>query len=234
MRWFMITPLCSFGMQHVSSIPNVFIEGRILPVGTIIPDSFKGISDIENLYIPKGQLIEAYPTEYDLALLYMLWPHCKPKTYKAVFWPEITVARENDWYQIEAPDKRGLSSIPYAVSALADVNGICSVGDIAKVGDIVPASFFTGLSDAQFMQFERMGAVNLEWLNAYQPAQRAEYMRILAKPVMRRIAVDRYQKESLFQKFPAMSPEYKASSKAQKEDETIPVAPIKRKTTKKG
>ncbi len=232
MRWSRITQQCSLGMGNARRIAGVYLEGRILPVGTIIPENFKGLADIENIYIPSNYLAPYEPDESDYPMLYMLWPQTKPKGYKAELQDTL---EENAWYEIASPSKRsghiGLSSVPYGLSALMDTEGVCKAGQMAIVGDIVPSQFFSGLSALHLEQFQRMGAVALRWLADYAPNQRAEYMKELAWPVIRRVYPSKDERIALYSQFPASNPETKvAVSTAPNE---MKIAPFKRAKTRK-
>jgi hypothetical protein len=210
MKWYLITPECSLGMENPISIEGMYEVRRILPVGTIIPAIWKYSHDIENLYLPANYLAETEPSEKDYALLYMLWPQTRPNRLAIPFVenpyignPETWV---NVWYEIQGMNHKRLSSVPYGVSALMDIEGVCKAGQVAKTGDIVPAAFFAGLSTEQFEQFLRMGIVSQSWLSNYPAHYRAEYMQVFARPVMARAALSPYQKEALYEQFSAMAP----------------------------
>lgn len=211
-KWYLITPECSAGMQNGDGdVDGMYFDRRILPVGCVIPLEWKGRQRIQDLYLPAGHLQEYEPNDSDWPILYMLWGAVRPYGIKfpIVDNPRIGSPQKwaSGWYQISAPDPRkGLSSVPYGVMALCDVEGICKAGDVAMVGDIVPAPFFAGLDAEQFDRLETIGLCSQSWLNAFEPHYRAEYMKHLASPVMERYHASPYEKDKLFEKFPAMRP----------------------------
>lgn len=208
MKWYLITQECSFGMQHPQSIEKMYVERRILPVGTIIPEIWKGRHDIENLYLPKNYLVEWEPDESDFALLYMLWPQVRPAGMRVPLVENHYIGSAGSWvaawYQIAHPKRNGLSSIPYGVSALMDIEGICYAGQTALVGDIVPAAFFAGLNNEQFDRLLRMGAVSLKWLAGCPEEYRAQYPKYLGSPTIERAVLSPFERDELLKTFPAM------------------------------
>jgi hypothetical protein len=231
MNWYLITRFCVYGMQDTRDIEGMYTKGRILPIGSIVPQEWKGRQAIQDLYLPANYL-EAYePDESDWNILYMLWSGVRPNDFKAQWVENSRIKGANGqwaagWYQIQAPDeRRSMSSVPYGVSALMDVDGVCKAGDVAMAGDIVPAAFFAGLSYEQFDRLETIGLCSPSWLNNHPARARGDYLRHFARPVMQRVAVDPQRREMLYKKYPALNPNAVIEA---------PKAPSKAKTTRKG
>lgn len=206
MRWYMVTPECSSGMQDLKTIPDVYEAGRILPPGSIVPESWKGARAVQDLYMPKNYLVPYEPTEADYPLLYMIWPNERPRAYKVAD-VENPAISDNAWFEVLAPDaKRNMSGIPYGLSALRDVAGVCKAGQMATVGGIVPSAFFTGLNIFQLEQIQQTGVISNDWLDGYRHEQKVEYLRFLARPLIRRAYPTKTEKQALYEKFPAMNP----------------------------
>jgi hypothetical protein len=210
--WYIAIPNRDFhGMEDARDMEGVYCKGRILPTGSIVPLEWKGRQAINELYLPAGYLEEYTPSHEDMALLYMLWPAIRPHGFSASLVDNMRVGSPgkwaSGWYQIQAPHaKSRMCSVPYGVAALMDVEGVCKAGDIALVGDVVPAPFFAGLTMGQFDRLETTGLTSLEWLARFPSDNRAEYIRKVARPVIARIAVASHEKEALLEKFPAMNP----------------------------
>lgn len=210
-KWYLVAPECNYGMQDLKTTEGLYLAGRILPVGAIVPLEWKGLQRVNNLYLPAFQLLEYELAEDDLAILMALWPSVRPLNYRQPLVENSRIgspdAWAGGWYKICYPDeKRNMSSVPYAYSALCDVEGICRVGDLAHSGEIVPAAFFAGLSLNQFDRLETIGLCSDTWLSTWPRQYRVGYMRELARPVMERVGVSRDEKEMLLAKFPALSP----------------------------
>lgn len=228
-KWYMVTPECGHGMQDLKDSYGIYLAGRILPVGSIIPLEWKGWQKVRDLYLPVNYLSDYEVQEDDRAILYALWPATRPNDFTMPIVDNHRIRQNGNWlgtwYKIASPDeKRGMSSVPYAYSALCDVDGVCKAGDLAFSGDIVPAAFFAGLSAGQFDRLLEIGLCSDSWLSSWPKQYRGGYLREMARPVMEQVAVPRETREALYQKFPAMNPEKKV--------ETIPVKPNSRKTNK--
>lgn len=207
-KWFMITPECGHGMQDLKDMHGIYLAGRILPVGSIIPLEWKGQQRVRDLYLPVNYLMDYDVQDEDWAILYALWPAIRPNDFTIPVVDNYRIQNNGAWYKICEPDeKRNMSSVPYAYSALCDVEGICKAGDLAFSGEIVPASFFTGLNSNQFDRLLEIGLCSDSWLNTWPRQYRTGYLRDLARPVMEQVAVPREQRESLYQRFPAMNPQ---------------------------
>lgn len=209
--WYIVTKACIYGMQDVRTMDGIYEAGRILPVGSIVPLEWKGRRLIQDLYLPANFLEPYTPGDDDWPILYMLWPSVKPDSYTAKQVDNPRIGKQgtwaHGWYEICKPDaKRNMSSVPYGVTALLDVEGICTAGDTALVGDIVPAAFFAGLSAAQFDRLETIGLCSEAWLNQFPLEQHPDYYRHLARPVIRRVGVNATQKAELLKKYPALDP----------------------------
>lgn len=207
--WYIITPACSYGMQDVKTIDGIYEANRILPVGSIVPLEWKGRQRINDLYVPANYLEAYIPTDEDLPLLYMLWSSVKPDSYQASLADNPRIGKQgawaSGWYEICPPDeRRNMSSVPYGVAALMDIEGVCKAGDMALVGDIVPAAFFAGLNAAQFDRLETIGLCSETWLSRFPMRERPNYLRHLARPAIRRVGVNAVQKAELLKKYPAL------------------------------
>lgn len=210
--WYIAIPNRDFhGMEDARDMAGVYEKGRILPTGSIVPLEWKGRQAINDLYLPAHYLEEYNPSAEDMALLYMLWPAVRPASFPIALVdnPRIGTSEKwaGGWYQVQAPHiKSRLCSVPYGLAALMDIEGVCQAGDIALVGDIVPAPFFAGLNLAQFERLETMGLTSVQWLNRFPLDNRADYLRKIARPAIARVAIATHEKEALYQKFPAMNP----------------------------
>jgi hypothetical protein len=225
-KWYMVTPECSYGMQDTKSTEGMYEANRILPVGSIVPFEWKGLQRIRDLYIPANYLVDYEPSEDDWPILYMLWPSLRPHNVQFSFVENPRIGNPDSWaagwYQVQKPDaKRNMSSVPYGLAALCDVEGICKAGDVVMPGDIVPAPFFAGLSFSQFERLETIGLCSEQWLDTFDARWRGKYLQILARPAIERVAVSIPQRQALYEKFPAMSPQVKV--------EAIPKVEKKRK-----
>lgn len=211
-NWYLISPECSAGMENGDgTIEGMYIDRRILPIGSMVPLEWKGRQRIRDIYLPAHQLMEYEPEEEDWAILYMLWPAVRPDNSVFLSVSNNRIGTEgawaSGWYRILEPDPaKRFSSVPWGVSALCNIEGICQAGQLAMVGDIVPAAFFSGLSPEQFDRLETIGLCSAKWLATYEQHYRAEYLRKLATPVMERIGVSLQEREVLYAKFPAMRP----------------------------
>lgn len=212
-KWYLVTPDWEMhGMQDDKDKDGLYIARRILPMGSMIPLEWKGLQAIRDLYLPANRLQEYKPTEEDWPILYMLWPSLRPDSFDVPLVENSRIGKQgawaSGWYKINAPDKqRNMSSVPLGVSALRDVEGVCKTGDMAMVGDIVPAAFFAGLSYAQFERLETIGLCSESWLASHELEKRAAYLRYWARPVMERVAVPLNERPALYAKYPAMNPE---------------------------
>jgi hypothetical protein len=209
--WYTIEPICVHGMQDTSDMDGLYISRRILPIGSIVPLEWKGRQRVNDLYLPATMLADYTPVAEDMALLYMLWPAIRPLSYKAEWQENSRIgtagAWASGWYQIKEPDtRRYMTSVPYGVSALMDIEGICKAGDIAMAGDIVPAPFFAGLSIAQFDRLETIGLCSTSWLANYAKGV-WDYHRNYARPTIARVGVSASEKAALLEKYPAMNPQ---------------------------
>jgi hypothetical protein len=211
--WYIAIPNRDFhGMEDAKDMDGVYIKGRVLPTGSIVPLEWKGKQAINDLYLPANYLEPYTPSHDDMALLYMLWPAMRTTSYQASFVENMRIGRDGQWasgwYQVVAPhEKSRMCSVPYGIAALMDIDGICKAGDVAMVGDIVPAPFFAGLNFAQFDRLETTGLTSLEWLSRFPVGNRAEYLRRIARPAIARVAVTAHEKAALLEKYPAMNPQ---------------------------
>lgn len=211
MDWYIVTKACIYGMQDVRTIDGMYEAGRILPVGSIVPLEWKGRRLIQDLYLPANFLEPYVPTDEDLLLLYMLWPSIRPSSYTAELVDNPRIGKRgawtHGWYEIAKPDtKRNMTSVPYGIAALMDIEGVCKAGDIALAGDIVPSAFFAGLNSTQFDRLETIGLCSEKWLNQFPIQEHPDYHRHLARPAIRRVGVSATQKAELLKKYPALDP----------------------------
>jgi hypothetical protein len=209
--WYIVTPACVYGMQDVRTIDGMYEAGRILPVGSIVPLEWKGRQLINDLYVPANYLESYTPTDEDMPLLYMLWPSIRPRSYTAELVDNPRVGRHgawaHGWYEICKPDeRRNMSSVPYGIAALMDIEGVCKAGDVALAGDIVPAAFFAGLSAVQVDRLETIGLCSETWLSRYPVKERPNYLRYYARAAIRRVGVTAEQKAALYERYPALNP----------------------------
>jgi hypothetical protein len=215
-KWYMVTPECGHGMQDLKDTYGVYLAGRILPVGSIIPLGWKGQQKIRDLYLPVNYLMDYDVQEEDWAILYALWPAMRPNDFTMPIVDNYRIQQNGEWvgawYKIASPDeKRNMSSVPYAYAALADVEGVCKAGDLAFSGDIVPAAFFAGLDTNQFDRLLEIGLCSDSWLNTWPRQYRSGYLRELSRPVMEQVGVPKDEREMLYQKFPALRPQDKTA-----------------------
>lgn len=213
-EWYIILPECSTGMESVESEapPEIYLSGRVLPVGSIIPSAWfsqKRLNIIHSWYIPKGYIQEYVPTDDEYPMLYMFYKGARPQGVKFPFVDNPRIGTPdnwaNVWYEVIGLNPRNrLCSVPYGISALVDIEGICNAGDTAFIGDIIPAPFLAGISESIFNRLENVGLCATSWLTNY--ARQAEYLTHLARPAIRRANLDPFQKELLYEKYPAMRP----------------------------
>lgn len=209
-KWYLITTEEFHGIQDLQTTEGMYIAERILPVGSIVPLEWKGRQRVEDLYLPMDAMREYTPTQEDWPILYALWPSLRPLDYQT---PQLA-APSHAWYKITPPDaRRNMSSVPFAYSALCDVEGVCKQGDLAHCGDIVPSAFFTGMNLAQMERLETVGLCATSWIDVHPPDYRAVYMKGFARPAIERVGLDPIRKLEMLEKFPAMQVSQKTISK---------------------
>lgn len=169
-------------------------KGDIAPLeyfSAMSPDRFETM-------IKRGDMQAYHPKDNELEILYSCYPATIPVGAKFKIKPDGIMAFARAWYQLN-------DALPYGLAALIEIKGICKVGDTAFPGDIVPAKFFAALSMEQFNQLEGYGLSFASYLESLAPD-----VRELFRPsgYLNRVAPNKFELPSLYEKFPAMNPEH--------------------------
>jgi len=141
-KWYMVKKALSAS----TNIEGIRKQNDVAHQGIIIPGKwFRDVPDSNfNIILYDHMAIEAVePEKDDYPLLYTLFPATFPKG------ANVPVANEGieltkTWYKVDR--------VFTGLMALCSIEGICSVGDIAVSGDVIPARWFSGLSEAQLRE----------------------------------------------------------------------------------
>lgn len=183
-----------------TEIEGIRKQGAIAYSGSIVPaEWFSAMPhDRFQILVGRGDIAPHKATDSEIELLYTCFPSLIPSSAKFKVDPKGAITYQNAWYRVNDAPAWGLV-------ALVDVQGICKAGEIAYSGDIVPAKFFAALSIEQLHRLETHGLFSDSFLEYLAPDVRRN---VRNTGFIDRYAVDKYEKEALIAKFPAMSRDY--------------------------
>lgn len=179
------------------AIQGIRRQGVILQAGSIVPRKWFDLVPSGTLDYVVNQLKVMTPYEpqpIDELIIYTCYPALKPPIRFA-----NSHHGKTKWYRVTR-------FVPYGITALRTVEGICDVGDTAFAGDIIPSQWLSALSQDHIQRLMATGLEGDGWFLTLTASQMMMYRRRVRYPMISEMRPLPAMLTALYEQYPATNP----------------------------
>ena len=183
-----------------TTIEGIRKQGKKMFTGMMLPGNW--LDDVPPgrlfMLMDKSQLglfDEYEPTPSEELILYTAYPARKPgKRFKS------QDEGKTRWYRVTG-------DAPFGVAALRSVDGVCTAGDVAHEGDIIPRSWMSALSLSEIDHLKRDGLRPAGYHESLNPERRVMFTRMPQFPLIVEVRPGHHELDDLYEKYPGLNPD---------------------------